>query len=294
MISRGRGLAGGTLRVGNGGTNGLLAAGPIVNNANLDFNRGDDIASPSPISGSGALTQNGPGVLTLTAANTFTGTTMVRNGALKVGNASALGTASGPTIVTNGATLDFNHLNVGLEPVTVSGAGVGGNGALLDNSGNPSYVSPNVAYVTLAGDTTFGGTGRWDLRSASTTSTNAVLSTTGHAYKLSKVGTNQVSLVAVLVDAALGDIEVRAGTLSVEKVITSLGNPTNSLSVSNGATLQFYQVSNVLSKALVLRGGATVLNNNGSNTFGGPVTLQGTNTVAPVHLARSRVSARAV
>ena len=202
----------------------------------------------------------------------------MRGGTLKVGNVSALGATSGPTVVTNGATLDFNHLNVGLEPVIAAGAGVDGKGALADFSGNPNYVSPNVAYVTLAGDTTFGGTGRWDLRSASTASTNAVLGTAGHAYKLTKVGTNQVSLVAVLVDPALADIDVQAGILSLEKVITSLGNPTNSLSVSNGATLQFYQVSNVLNKVLVLRGGATIANNNGSNTFGGPVTLQGTNT----------------
>src|SRR5262249_43671953 len=74
------------------------------------------------------------------------------------------------------------------------------------------------------------------------------------------------------------DIEVRAGVLSVEKTTTSLGNPSNTLSVSNGATLQFYQVSNVLNKVLVLKDGATVFNNNGTNTFGGPVTLQGSNS----------------
>ncbi len=61
-------------------------------------------------------------------------------------------------------------------------------------------------------------------------------------------------------------------------MITSPGNPSNSLSISNGAALQFDQVSNVLSKVLVLRGDATGLNNNDSNTLGGPVTLQGTNT----------------
>jgi autotransporter-associated beta strand protein len=85
-------------------------------------------------------------------------------------------------------------------------------------------------------------------------------------------------LVAVLVDPALADIDVQAGVLSVEKVITSLGNPARTLSISNGATLQFFQVSNVLSKILLLRDGAIVFNNNGTNTFGGPVTLQGSNT----------------
>jgi autotransporter-associated beta strand protein len=271
-------IDGGTLQVGNGGTDGNLPAGTVIDNGTLAFNRSDDMTVANLIVGAGGVIQNGTNTLTLSAANTFTGGVTVVRGTLQVANASALGVTNDGTTVASGATLDLNHFNIGLEPVTVTGAGADGNGALADWSGNPNYVSPSVAYVTLAGDTTFGGTGRWDLRSASTTSTNAALSTTGHAYKLTKVGTNQISLVAVLVDPTLGDIDVQAGTLSVEKVITSLGNPTNSLSVSNGATLQFYQVSNVLSKVLVLRGGAMVLNNSGGNTFGGPVTLQGTNT----------------
>src|SRR4029077_8647442 len=86
-------------------------------------------------------------------------------------------------------------------------------------------------------------------------------------------------LVAVSVDSALGDIDVQAGVLSVEKVTSSLGNPVNTLSVSNGATLQFFQVSNVFTKILALKDGATVLNNSGSNTFGGPVMLLGSNTL---------------
>src|SRR5262249_16879252 len=108
------------------------------------------------------------------------------------------------------------------------------------------------------------------------------LSTTGHAYRLTKVGTNQVSMVSVAVDAMLGDIDVQNGLLSVEKLTSSLGNPTNTLSVSNGAALQFFQVSNVLSKVVVLRDGATVMNFSGTNTFGGPITLQGSNIVNAV------------
>jgi autotransporter-associated beta strand protein len=239
------------------------------------FNRSNNLAAAATISGAGSLTKEGAGVLALSGANSFAGAVTVAQGTLKAGHSSALGTTNGSTGVASGATLDVNHLNLGLERVTILGAGVGGKGALVDNSGNPGYVSPNLALVTLAGDTTVGGTGRMDLRSANTSATNAVLSTGGQPWKLSKVGSNQFSLVAVLVDPALGDIEVREGLLSVEKVTTSLGNPSRSLSVSNSATLQFYQISNVLNKVLVLGNGATVLNNSGTNTFGGPVTLQG-------------------
>jgi autotransporter-associated beta strand protein len=128
------------------------------------------------------------------------------------------------------------------------------------------------------------------LRSANTSTTTAALSTTGHPYRLTKVGTNQVSLVSVVVDAALGDIDIQNGLLSVEKLTTSLGNPASTLSVSNGATLQFFQVSNVLNKILVLKDGATMLSFSGTNTFSGPITLQGsTINVAGTSLRLSNV-----
>ena len=270
-------IAAGTLRVGTGGTNGTIAAGNVVNNASLVFNRSDDLTAANAISGSGTVTKAGAGTLTLASASTFNGAALIGQGKLKAGNTSALGSTSGSTVISNGATLDVNGLNLGLEPVVVSGNGVGGLGAIVNETGNPGFLNPNLAYVTLTGPTTFGGTGRWDLRSASTTVTNAALSTGGQPFKLTKVGTNQVSLVAVAVDPALGDIDVVQGVFSVEKVTTSLGNPAASLTISNGATLQFFQVSNVLNKVLVMRNGATVLNNSGANTFGGPMTLQGSN-----------------
>jgi len=58
--------------------------------------------------------------------------------------------------------------------------------------------------------------------------------------------------------------------------MTSLGNPAATILISN-ATFHFFQVSNVLSKVCVLQNGAVLNNNNGSNTFGGPITLIGSN-----------------
>src|SRR5205085_63472 len=71
--------------------------------------------------------------------------------------------------------------------------------------------------VSLLGDTTFGGGNRWDVRGAGSTGANlANLSTGGQAYNLIKTGTNQVNLVNVTVDPALGDIDVRSGILGYE------------------------------------------------------------------------------
>src|SRR6185312_6639808 len=215
--------------------------------------------------------------LTISTSNDFSGPVIVSGGTLKAGNESALGSGSGSATITNGATLDLNGTSLVSEPVRVSGAGVGGNGVVV-NSG--ATQTSGLRNVTLLGDTTVGGAGRWDIRAASTSSTSGCsLSTSGQPYKLIKVGSNQFSLVAVAVDSALGNIEVRQGVFSAEVATSSLGNPANTLSVSNGATLQFYQNSAVLNKNVLLAGGATLFNNSGANIFAGPITLQGNATL---------------
>src|SRR5262249_3652221 len=105
--------------------------------------------------------------------------------------------------------------------------------------------------------------------------TDATLSTTGHAYKLTKLSGSILQLASVQIDNALGDIDVQAGTLSFQGNMPSLGNPVNTLTVFGGATLQFITVGNTLSKALVLKDGAVVNNNAGANTYGSAVNLQG-------------------
>ena len=54
-----------------------------------------------------------------------------------------------------------------MKPIVVSGAGVGGNGAIVNNSGgNPIYDGGSgglTPSLTLAGNTTIGGNTRMDL-----------------------------------------------------------------------------------------------------------------------------------
>ncbi|MCW1924430.1 autotransporter-associated beta strand repeat-containing protein [Luteolibacter arcticus] len=84
-------INGGTLQIGNGGTTGSLATGSgIVTNGTLAFNRSDAISqgthfSGGNIGGTGGLTQMGPGKLTLTANNSYAGTTAVTGGELAIG-----------------------------------------------------------------------------------------------------------------------------------------------------------------------------------------------------------------
>ena len=52
--------SGGTLQIGDGGTTGSIV-GNVINNASLVFNRSDDVTLSGIVSGTGSLTQIGPG-----------------------------------------------------------------------------------------------------------------------------------------------------------------------------------------------------------------------------------------
>jgi autotransporter-associated beta strand protein len=72
----------GTLQIGNAGTTGSLA-GNVVNNAVFAFNRTNALTFTGAISGTGAVAVNS-GTVELTAANSYSGTTTVAGGTLRV------------------------------------------------------------------------------------------------------------------------------------------------------------------------------------------------------------------
>ncbi len=75
-------ISAGTLQIGAGSTSGTLGSGAVTNNATLSFNRSDDVTVTNAISGTGALTKLGSNTLTLTANNTYAGTTTINGGTL--------------------------------------------------------------------------------------------------------------------------------------------------------------------------------------------------------------------
>ena len=155
-----------------------------------------------------------------------------------------LGSATAALVIADGATLDLNIRQLYAKPITVQGAGVGGNGAIVNNDSTaPSPTQYDISNLTLSGNTTFGGTslpgttnpglpgsqyvGRWSLRGSNGTSS---LSTGGNAYTLTKVGNNQIMLVNAIADPALADVFVNEGVLSIEGT-TTLGNSANTVTV---------------------------------------------------------------
>jgi autotransporter-associated beta strand protein len=263
--------------VGDGTTNGNLGSGAITNNGSLSFNRSDTNVVANSIAGTGSLTNVGTGTLVLSGANTFGGDVTVLRGTLRALNGAALGSTLGVTVVSNGATLDItNSANLGQESIFASGSGVGGtNGAIENSSGSSGFVAANFARLTISTNISIGGPGRLDFRASSATAQDAALSTTGGGPSVTKIGTNLLQMAGVQIDPTLGDILVSAGTLGFQWQMPSLGDTAHVLSVSNGASIGFFDMSNAVSKVLIMNNGSTFLGQHGSNEFDGPVTLNG-------------------
>ncbi|MBV9656282.1 MAG: autotransporter outer membrane beta-barrel domain-containing protein, partial [Acetobacteraceae bacterium] len=166
-------IAAGILQLGNGGTAGSIV-GNVTDNGTLAFDRSDIVTFPGVISGSGSVSQIGPGTTILTANNPYTGGTTVSAGTLAVGDPGSPGAAlsgGGPILVARGATLGGYGSVTGA--VTDNGTIAVAN-ALPVFAGGPTGTFTvngsllNAGTVTLAGATignvlrvngAYGGTG---------------------------------------------------------------------------------------------------------------------------------------
>ncbi len=144
-----------------------------------------------------------------------------------------------------------------------------------------------MRFITLVGDTTFGGqstiasnanypgapnAGRWDMTGS--TATLAQVSTGGNAYKLTKVGNNQISFVGVQIDSALGDVDIKQGIINLQQGTNGLGNPANKVTVESGGILNLYSLAAALDKEVHLQGGMLYAQSNSQatdNTLSGAV-----------------------
>ena len=142
-------VSGGTLQVGSGGTSGNLGTGNLVNAAALVFDRSDSLTLNNAISGTGSLTQNGSGTLSLTSADPYTGDTIVHAGTLALSGSGAI-PGSANIRVASGAALDASGRVDGTFTLA-SGQTLLGNGAVLGSltAGAGSTVSPGQSIGVL-------------------------------------------------------------------------------------------------------------------------------------------------
>lgn len=159
-------ISAGTLNIGNGTLNGSVN-GNIINNASLIYDRANsNLTYNSTISGTGNLTKEGSFTLTLGGANTYTGTTTINAGEIKVNGSLSNST----TTVNTSGTLSVNgtagsvalsggtaNVNVGgtVGSVTLSSgtANVNGTAGSVALSGGTLKGTGTVGSVTLSGGT---------------------------------------------------------------------------------------------------------------------------------------------
>lgn len=262
----------------------LAPSGVVVSNSILDY----VFLGSGSLSGSMSLVKDGTGTLTLNTSNSFSGTVTIKQGTIVAGNNAALGSTAGATLVENGATLDGNAKNLGLEPLILQGAGVGGRGALVNGTTDQNDTSRNV---TLAGDTVIRTEATLGIR----TSQDSDPGLRGNGYKLTKLGAGAVNLnggsnvsgITNYWDPDLGDIEIIEGQLSFQRRI-NLGRPANTVTVHTNGVLHFYSlttetppVKNVqLNSGMIACGGGAT---GDINAFGGPIYIaSGSNVLRAV------------
>jgi autotransporter-associated beta strand protein len=234
----------GTLQIGAGGASGALStSSAITNNGTLVFNRsgtltqGTDFASG--ISGTGNLTQAGPGNLIITAANSYTGATTVANGTLTLSGSGTLGTS---TITITGGTLDLGGSSITNTFSSITGGTIS-NGTLTNNGGNYALQNGTVS-ANLAG-------------------TNGLTKTSSGTLTLN--GTNSYS----------GDTTISAGNLSISSASALLG--TSGINLADATALIYTGGNATLNRAISVTGGTgTIRNTGGALTLTGGLTKNGT------------------
>lgn len=135
-------ITAGTLQYGNATTTGVLGSTStaITDNGTLAFAHSDDnFVYSGVISGTGAVKQSGAKILTLNAANTFTGLTTVSSGTLQIGDASHTSAkVGGAATVSSGATLTGYGTVVGA--LTNAGTVLVGNGMVANLNVGGAYT----------------------------------------------------------------------------------------------------------------------------------------------------------
>jgi len=239
----------GVVQVGNYDAVGSLGLGAVTNNGAIVLTRSDAAGIlPNAISGTGSVTMSGSGTATLSGDNSYSGRTTVNGVTLKLGSATALGVASGSTVVNYGAVLDLHgQMDGSLEAFSISGSGTG-TGALVNNSANAVILNGPVA---LASDAAVGGSGNMTL--------NGEIS--GN-FGLTKAGAGTTTLTAP--NAFTGATVVSGGTLDISHGHALGSSPT--VTILSGANV--LQLDGGLGYGIMIRG----------VSFDGIVQLSGTNT----------------
>lgn len=143
----------GNLQVGGGGAGGSLGTGPVTNNAEVYIDRSGTQTLNNNITGSGPIVFLGTATTTYGGANTYTGTTYISNGIVRIGASTAIladGTGDALLELDGGSVagaLDVNGHNLNVNGISGVNGAVNG---VIDNNGGSSTVTNTLAIVGTA------------------------------------------------------------------------------------------------------------------------------------------------
>jgi autotransporter-associated beta strand protein len=223
-------LWGGTLQLGNGGTNGWLTVSGSVglsNNATLAFLRSDSLTLPNELEGAGGLLKLGTNTLSLAGTNTYSGATVLAGGELLVGGAANLPFGSAVTL-SNAATLTASS---GMTLANTVSLAAGQNGTLKNTSGGNVICTGDFSGVagTLTLDCTSANGSYFTFNSASGPALGSVVNF-APALSSSQVIVYNTAYQAFLANTRL---TVLAGAAS--GYVLAIGNGSSGLNVQVGA-----------------------------------------------------------
>jgi autotransporter-associated beta strand protein len=201
----------GILQFGDGATDNPIS-GPITNAATVVFNTVSSQTCPGAITGSGSVVQIGGGILTLSGANTYTGSTIVSNGTVILMDTKS---GNGSIIVASGGAL-------GITRTTATGI-VAASSASCDSAVlnlNFNANSPNsTALLTVSG--VFANNG------GTTVNLQGLSGLALGSYPLIKYGSYQSNAFSSVIlgpmpSGVTASIQNNPGNSSLDLVITAL------------------------------------------------------------------------
>ena len=254
-------ISAGTLIVGAGGVTGSIA-GNVIDNGTLSFNRVDNISFSGVVTGTGAVSQLGSGILLLGGTQGYTGSTTISAGTLTLAANGTISTSSGVTdngifdISTTGATIrslaGIGTVNLGGQTLTLTAA-AGKFSGTISGTGN---VVVNGGVETLAGVNGWTGT--------TTINAGTLLVGSGTvAFNVANSGTFGFSSAGAV---------AMSGIISGPGGLTQQGLGTSTINVAQAYT----GVTSILAGTLALAGSGSIASSSGVVLSGGALDISAT------------------
>ncbi len=223
----------------------------------LTINSGGDVVLTAPVSGTGNLVKNNVSALTISAANTYTGTTIGNNGALYIKDAAALGASAAGTTINNGF-LGFSPGSTYTldEPLVFNGGGIVA-------YGTPAIGGPVTLNASI------------EIQAFTMTS---VLTISGAMSGPGGVEESGDGLVILASDSTYADVTGIGGTFQLDGTLSS----TEDVTVESSGTLQG---NGATAGAIVVESGGTLSpgTSPGSLTCGGLTLTAGATFAAELN-----------